>query len=170
MYIRVISELKRWECVVNNNPDLLPADCFFDIKTTNNALSLWQVEDSPAQDSLEDFTVVATLGRKSIDKVSYICITDEELKSQGLEILNDHPNCKYLNNEQSDFIKHHFDIINIDFEQYKKIAIIIQSKIKNGELKILTKSTVVNAAGRLLKNNILIKENISENIINKIDS
>ena len=83
MYIRVISELKRWKSVVNNNPNLIPADCFADIKTTQNTLSLWQIEDSSKQDSLEDFIVVATLGRASIDKVSFIFIKDEELQEQG---------------------------------------------------------------------------------------
>lgn len=170
MYIRVIADLKRWKTIVNNNPVLLPADCFFDIKTANNTLSLWQVQDSPAQEELEDFTVISTLGRESIDKVSYICISDQELQSQGLEIRNDNPNCKYLNNDKTDFINHHFDIINIDCYQYQKIADLIRSKINKDELKILTKSSVLASAIRLFKNEILIKENLKDNIINKIES
>ena len=170
MYIRVISDLKRWKSIVNGNSELLLADCFSDIKTTHNTLSLWKVEDSSSQEDLENFTVVATLGRTSIDKVSYVCIEENEIEKHNLELKNDNPMCQYLNNEKSDFIKHHFDIINIDCDKYKTIAHLIRTKVNNDELKILTKNSVISAATRLLNNNILIKDNLSENVRNKITS
>ena len=61
MYIRVISELKRWVRVLGKETKL-PSDCFFDIKTQKNTLSLWKIDSQEDLDSLNKYIVIPTLG------------------------------------------------------------------------------------------------------------
>ena len=88
MYIRVISDLKRWESIVNDDPELLPADCFADLKTTKNTLSIWQVDDELSEIDIEDFIVIPALGRSTIEKITYVLLEENELIENELEVKN----------------------------------------------------------------------------------
>lgn len=161
MFIRVISELKRWSRISEKSA-YLPADCFFDIKTSGNTLSLWKVEkDDP---DFNKYVVIATLGKMSLSKISYVLINEEEFDRQGLLYQQDSPGCPYINESNIQFVSHHFDIINISHEEYIKIANIIMQKVEQEQIEILSISEVKNVTKQLYSTDLIYKEKLQPNM------
>lgn len=154
MFLRVISDLKRWSNDVCGNEQLIPADCFSDIKTTNNTLSLWQVDETNDSEII-NYAVISTLNRMRFQKISYILVSDEELTNNGLTICQTDSVPDYLNSTSSNFINHHYDIINIDYQCYGKIATLFRNKIKNNQQDIILDKSAIEAAKQLYQNGII---------------
>ena len=161
MFVRVISELKRWSRITGRDT-LLPADCFFDIKTSRNTLSLWKVEEQ--EEGFEQFVVIATLGKSTLSKISYVLISEEELDAQGLQYQQDLPGCQYINEANSDFISHHFDIVNISQEEYIKIANIIMKKIEEEKIEVLSLNEVKKVVKQLSSSGIINEEHLHDSM------
>jgi len=163
LFVRVISELKRWTRI-KEKEERLPADCFFDIKTNKNTLSLWKVDDINNKDDLYRFAVISVLGKTSLSKVTYVLIDENELSSCGLVVQNNDPGCGYISNSNQSFLEHHFDIVCIDHEDFIKIANIIITKIDKNEQDIISIKDVESAAQKLCNDGIVIKENLQKSM------
>lgn len=168
MYIRVISELKRWVRVVGKETKL-PSDCFFDIKTQKNALSLLKIDSQEDWDSLNKYIVIPTLGKASLSKITYVLLDDSELKNLGLDIQQDSPGCPYIDESKTSFISHHFDIVDITHEEYLKIAELIINKIESNQQKVLSAKDVKLAAKDLCKSGIIIMDNLKDTMKESIN-
>ena len=167
MFLRVISDLKRWNTEVCGNSQLIPADCFSDIKTTHNTLSLWQIDENDITE-IENFAVLSTLNRNELKKISYILISTEELSRIGLKFSQTNNVPDYLISSQNDVIKHHYDITDIDHQNYGKIATLFRDKIRGDKLEIISEIPAIDAAKRLYHNGIInikpLKEKIKQTI------
>lgn len=161
MFIRVISELKRWSRIEGKESSL-PADCFFDIKTTKNTLSLWKIEGD--EQNFNQFVVISTLGRASLSKISYVLIKEEDIEAQGLQYMHDMPGCPYINENDTEFISHHYDIINISQDEYLKIANIIISKIENKQIHIMSLEEVKNVVKQLTEKGLIYTEKLQSSM------
>lgn len=159
MFIRVISELKRWTRIAGKD-SVLPADCFFDIKTTRNTLSLWKIDRD--DNEFKKYVVIATLGKSSLSKISYVLINEEDIEREGLQYLQDSPGCPYINESNLDFISHHFDIINITQDEYIKIANIIMKKIEDKQIEVLSINDVKSVTKELCLAGIVNTEKLQE--------
>lgn len=159
----MISDLKRWDRIAGKESQL-PADCFFDIKTNKNTLSLWKVDNTNDRDALYQFAVISVLGKNSLSKVTYVLIDENELTDCGLKFQQDDPYCGYIDNSKSSFLKHHFDIMDIDHEDFIKIASIIVSKIENNKQDIISIKDVNSVAKRLCDDGIVIKERLQKSM------
>lgn len=170
MLIRVISELKRW-IRLEGKKNLLPADCFADIKTSKNSLSLWKVDTEilKTAELLNQYIVIAALGKMSLSKVSYLLIEEQELEKSGLSIQQNSPCCNYISENKTDFSSHHFDIVDITHEEYIKIADLIIKKIESDNLNVLSLSEARIAAKELCKNGIVIKDRLQDSMQKAID-
>ena len=165
MFIRVISELKRWSRIEGKD-SVLPADCFFDIKTTRNTLSLWKIEDD--EKDFKQYVVVSTLGKATLSKISYDLINEDDIEAQGLQYMQDMPGCPYINENNYEFVSHHFDIINISQDEYLKIANIIISKIEKEQIEILSLEEVKKVVKQLTSNGLIYKDKLQPTMQNVI--
>lgn len=164
----MISELKRW-ARIEGKTSVLPADCFFDIKTSRNALSLWKIEKNDPD--FKKYVVIATLGKSSLSKISYVLIDEEDIDNQGLKYQQDTPGCPYINESRLDFISHHFDIVNISQEEYIKIANIIMHKIENNQIELMSINEVKNVTKQLCSTDLIFQEKLQpsmRDVISKI--
>lgn len=168
MFIRVISELKRWNRI-KEKQDRLPADCFFDIKTSKNALSLWKIDDLDNADDLHRFAVISVLGKNSLQKVTYVLINEDELSGCGLKVQCDDPGCGYISNSNQSFLDHHFDIVCIDHEDFIKIANIIINKIDKNEQDVISVKDVNSAAQKLCDEGIVLKDKLQKSMQDYLD-
>lgn len=167
MFVRIISSRKKWTRIPTKETRL-PSDCFYDIRTTDNMLSLWKYDDFEDDGIINQCIVVGALGRQKIEKVSYVLIEDSELTAVNLTFTPNDPKCAFLNPEKEDFIGRHYDIQEIDDQDYVKIANIIISKIENGEVKILSKDKVTKAFKKMKEEGLLLNKGLSVGISNEI--
>lgn len=163
MFIRVISDLKRWGRIAGKE-SLLPADCFFDIKTNKNTLSLWKVDNTNDRDALYQFAVISVLGKNSLSKVTYVLIDENELSHCGLKFQQDDPGCGYISDNNPSFLNHHFDILDISHEDFMKIANIIIGKIEKNEQSIISAKAVYAVAQKLCNEGIVVKERLQKSM------
>lgn len=62
----------------------IKADAYTDLRTTNNALSFWKIEE---ERELEDVMLALATGPNcSLEKVTVAWVDEEELQSKGIEI------------------------------------------------------------------------------------
>lgn len=155
--------MKRWNRI-KEKQDRLPADCFFDIKTNKNTLSLWKIDNVDNTDDLYRFAVISVLGKNSLQKVTYVLIDENELSNSGLTVQCDNPGCGYISNNNQSFLDHHFDIVCIDHEDFIKIANIIINKIDKNEQDIISVKDVNSAAQKLCDEGIVLKEKLQKSM------
>ena len=65
--------------------DDVPADCFVDLPTKENLLSVWEVQ--PDRSNLERVVRAVAVGRSAIDNMGYVVVESEHLEKAGIEIL-----------------------------------------------------------------------------------
>ena len=164
MFLRVISELKRWNRIENKS-DALPADCFFDIRTTRNTLSLWKIDN---KNEISKFAVISTIGKSSLSKITYVLLDEEELQNCGLLITQDAPGCGYLDSSRTEILSHHYDISLIDHNDYIKIANVIIDKIETKRQDIILLDEVRKTVKELCSDEIILIDKLQESMKSSI--
>ena len=78
MYIRVVSNIHRWDgtATVKRPEAKVCGDAITDLKTSSNMLSVWNVD---GENQIEESVAVIALGRDRLDKVSYVMLENEAI-------------------------------------------------------------------------------------------
>ena len=171
MFVRIISNTKKWTRLGNDSKSKnLPADCFNDLKTTQNTLSLWKIDSTDSADICEQLVAVGAAGRSKIDKIVFVELSEQELEEKKLTLQQDNPQCDYLNPDKSDFINRHYDIIEIDHNDLFNVAEIIMNKIESKAVRILTKKQVKQILLGMKSQSIIINKGLQKDISSELFS
>ena len=125
------------------------ADAVTDLKTTNDALSMWRCEND--QDVDEVFLALATgTQNKGLDTMDVVVIPQKELEKAGLV-----SDARDGDTAVSDLKPRHVDLVRLDLEQLGQIAHMLADRVNRdevcrrteGQIKRLVRDAV--SAGRL---------------------
>lgn len=163
-YVRLIKR-GRWptEKEINYNIDNVSAKTIVQemaMKGTDNSLSIWQLEDK------EDIALaVISPNKQSVEKITAVKISKEELEKNGLEIKEQNGNsvASYLNSK-------HFDIVNMNYKSLGSFAKVIIEALKNEEnLEVITQKEVETILKNAISDGRIDKDTLSSGIINEIE-
>ena len=120
MYIRVVSNIHRWDgtATVKRPEAKVCGDAITDLKTSSNMLSVWNVD---GENQIEESVAVIALGRDRLDKVSYVMLENEAIEDEiKLLLENNAGKCKAIIKE--DILYRHRDIVELDSSQLESLA------------------------------------------------
>lgn len=111
-FLRMISKITRWDGSesVDREDGLFTGDMLADLRTTNNKLSVWQVDTDT---DVEKAIVALALSRDTVQKMCYIVLDDKELENIGITIKKDNDIPSY--GIDSSVLLNHGDMINMDY-------------------------------------------------------
>jgi hypothetical protein len=143
LYVRKI-ELGKWESPDSCLPKLR-ADAIADIRTYEDALSVWMIED---QKNIDDAVLALAMSTKatSIDRIRVVLFSEGEV--DGFEIVSSKGDTAVAS--LSEF---HRDISGLTYETLGKIASIILKKVIDEKYVTITKAKIKEIIRNARENN-----------------
>ncbi len=154
-------ERKIWlDKQISENIGGLQADSLKNFRTSNNSLSIFQFD----QRNISEVRILAAIasGRDSIAEVDYAIFESNILEQ--IPIVVEKSKGDTADDLVNDF---HIDLVKLTANQICSLAKFIQY---NGELKRIPKQKIKNALVEGLSNGSLIKENVNQKLIPKIEN
>lgn len=163
-YVRLIKR-GRWptEEEIDYNIDNISAKTIVQemaMKGEENSLSIWQLENK------EDIALaVISPAKQSIEKITAVKINKDELLKNGLEIKEQEGN-----SVASCLNSNHFDIVNMNYKSLGNFAKVIIEALKDeNNLEIITQKEVIEILKKAIDDGKVNKDDLSSDIINKIE-
>lgn len=162
-YIRKVTK-SRWNNQISDNDnvrDIIPADTIVHcLKTSDNALSIWKVED------IEDAILALASVSNSISSIDIVIFKDAFFDENNISIINKIAD----SNPVIDLQDKHYDISNLNYETLGDIAKHIANQVKSNENNIIryTIADIKRIIKKAIENKRLKKSDLSESIQNKI--
>jgi hypothetical protein len=132
-YIRVLDSKRYWDTKEHDqlswlNNDELPSDALLNVKTQNNSLSIYLLDDEGAD--LEKILCAHASTRDHINRIDYVVISEDMLLETGMELENTpgQTPVNYVNDL-------HHDIVHISAD---RLIGMVKSSIINGWICRLT--------------------------------
>ena len=108
------------------------ADGFFsELKTTNNTLSVWVVENADDRKEIDSVVGALALGRESVQKISFMILSKEKMDKLGIPVtteLGDAPGLE----EDDELRKRHRNLSELDYYRMGYV-IELMTNIAHGE-------------------------------------
>lgn len=138
-FLRMISKITRWDGSesVNRKDGLFTGDMLADLRTTNNKLSVWQVD---GDEDVEKAIVALALSRDTVQKMCYMFLDEDELESIGISIIKDSNIPSY--GIDSSVLSNHGDMVNIDYWRLGFLTEYILKIAQNTSCKTFSKPEV----------------------------
>lgn len=162
--LRKVENKRRWD----KDQDLdwmptgdVPADCLLDLRTENNLLSVWELDDS--QSNLNRVIAALAAQRQNLAKLEYAVVRKSKLSFDTGKIkksAGDSPDVK-ANNEW------HFDVTDLSGSNLVEFA---KSIWTNGEVARLSKSEVKKLVAEAVRLEWIDHKDLGENVAKHIES
>lgn len=138
-FLRMISNITRWNGsdTVDRKDGLFTGDMLADLRTTNNKLSVWQVD---TEKDVEKAIVALALSRDTVQKMCYMVLDEDELESIGISIIKDSNIPSY--GIDSSVLSNHGDMVNIDYWRLGFLTEYMLKIAQNTSCKTFTKPQV----------------------------
>lgn len=121
----------------------IKADAYTDLRTTNNALSFWRIEE---ERELEDVMLALATGPNcSLEKVTVAWVDEEEFQSKGIEIETSEGDTVI-----DDLKKRHRDVCALTYASLGQVSHLLLSAMRDGRCKRFPRSEVKNAVAEAL--------------------
>ncbi|MBF0475703.1 MAG: hypothetical protein HQK59_07690 [Deltaproteobacteria bacterium] len=158
--VRKITKAKWMQGDIFNDADISADAVTNCLKTTQNALSTWQIS---SEDELPEAVLAIVSNSDNCDKIDVVCLDRDSLESQGIRL------------EQSQGItpveelkNRHVDISGLTYRSLGTVANEIAQEIRQKRDVKYTKNDIKKLLGDAIANGRLQKENLSESLRNKL--
>ncbi len=104
---------------------------FSELKTTNNTLSVWVVENANDQKEIDSVVGALALGRETVQKISFMILSKEKMDKLGIPItteLGDAPGLE----EEDELRKRHRNLSELDYYRMGYV-IELMTSVAHGE-------------------------------------
>ena len=162
MYIRVVSNIHRWDgtSTVNRPGAKVCGDAITDLKTTNNMLSVWSVH---GEEQIEESVAVIALGRDRLDKVSFVKLEDEALVDEiKLAFKENAGKCKPVTDKE--ILKRHRDIVELDSSQLECLAAYMLERVGQNNSDVKDLEDLKKIIKKMISENKIDPEKINDKI------
>lgn len=134
--VRKITRSK-WNDTASRSVEDFCADIFADIRTSNDALSVWEIEDESKLDSAI-LALAASKTTRKIEKINYVLIPKEEVE-ESFEIGSETEGDVIV----PDLRNMHRDLCGLKYKDLGALAKIVAEKLKDDKLSgVYTKKQV----------------------------
>lgn len=163
MLIRKIKNLGCWDreniktSIARADADI-PGDTISDLRTANNALSVWYTPDLDSS-NLDPILAALAVNMDSVQKFSYVIMDESELHDIEIEcatIIGCAPGVK------EEVLKLHRDLLHIDYTRLGKLANYIYDLKEAGKIRTVSKTEVKKLVNRLIEEGKIKKEELKE--------
>lgn len=119
MLIRMLSNIHKWDgsVTINREDASICGDAIGDLRTTNNRLSVWKVEN---QEDIEDAIVALALNRDDVCKIDYLILDEKDIAAMKIEIVDDQLGVAAGLNPS--ILQKHRDLVEIDYTRLGLLA------------------------------------------------
>ena len=136
MLLRKIASKKRWDKneiqkLIPREDALFTSDAISDRRTKGNTISVWHTIDLK-KENIKNILAVMALNCDKIDKVFYVVLDEDVLKSKGLQIKPIAGICESITN--TEILNRHRDLVEIDYWQLGYLAEYIYELIDAGQV------------------------------------
>lgn len=142
MLIRMLSNIHKWDgsTTINRKDPSICGDAIGDLRTSNNRLSVWKVEN---QEDINDAIVALALNRDDVSKINYLILNEEDLIKMEIEIADDQPG--KAAGLDANILQKHRDLIEIDYTRLGLLAEYMTrlAKVKENQ-NVISKQNVKN--------------------------
>ncbi len=146
--VRKVTRAK-WERTEQLDDDEIPADAVTaDLRTTNNALSLWSCAD-PTGEQLNDAILALVAGSERVDKIDVVWIKRQAFVD-AVEVQESQGRTPV-----ADLVDRHRDAVRLDYGRLGLFAKQIVAALKDDRVKRLTKKKVAQLIASAVKANRL---------------
>lgn len=159
-YIRFVSGMSRWDGSMNlSRPNAgVCGDAITDLKTTNNELSIWLVDN---ENQIDEVAAVIALERYELDKVCYVKL-DKRLIENILTIKTTKGRCKPIIDQS--ILDRHRDIEGLDSKLLETLSSYMLQQVQQsnfGNRDRMKMKTIIND---MIQNKQIDEKLIKENI------
>lgn len=139
MYLARKVTLRKWDASQDLAEGEISADAITaDLRTRDNALSLWQCE-SPSQEESEDAVLALAASGDRIDKMDLVWLTSDVLQADSQQYDQTDGGTQV-----ADLAERHFDVKRLDYVRLGKIAGRVVEAIEQDQYCRFNKSSVKN--------------------------
>lgn len=131
MYIRIVTNISRWDgsTPVHRLDARVCGDSITDLRTNQNALSIWKVTDDA---QIEEAIAVIALGKEHLGKVSYVCLDEDVIENKiKLALSEVKGGCKAI--KEKDILKRHRDVVELDSAQLEALSYYMLDQVKQNQ-------------------------------------
>lgn len=155
--VRKITRSK-WERTDQLGDNEIPADGITaDLRSTNNALSLWACAD--ASESLDDAVLALAAGFERIDKIEVIWIDRESLKAASVKLDKTQGRTPV-----ADLVDRHIDAVQLDLIRLGRFAEQVSTALKAGQYRRLTKKQVARLIATAVEDGRVALDDLQEKV------
>lgn len=168
MLLRMISAMNKWDltsCPILRDDPSFPADSVTDLKTTRNKLSVWKASDD---EETNDAIVALALGRQSLDKLCFVYLDEDYLKTIGIEALQDEPGSA-PGIESVVILNRHMNLQQIDYTRLGKLTEYIFKQLDEDNCVYKTKKELSDLLVAYKDNGIVTPGNMNDRLRSKLN-
>lgn len=152
MLLRKIQSKGRWDYkqipnFIQRNDALFTGDAIADLRTKSNTISVWHTPDL-TDSNIKPILTTMALNCDKIDKVFYVALDEDVLRSKGLMFKQVIGNCDAI--IDPNILNRHHDIYEIDYWHLGFLAEYIYELIKRGEVYNKSKTILQGWAKELI--------------------
>jgi hypothetical protein len=142
-----------------------PGDTIGDLKTDKNGLSVWSTSDLE-EAHIKPLLAAMALGRDSIQKMCYVALDEERLKSIGIETAQVEGLAPGVCDQE--ILNSHHDLTFIDYKRMGLLAKYIEDLVRNNEAKTVNEKKLEEYIRELIEDGRIITDNLKDGIKEKI--
>ncbi|MBF0510153.1 MAG: hypothetical protein HQK57_14665 [Deltaproteobacteria bacterium] len=158
--VRKITKAKWMQGDIFNDADISADAVTNCLKTTQNALSTWQIS---SEYELPEAVLAIISNSDNCDKIDVVCLDRDYLESQGIRCLST-PGITRV----EDLKNRHVDISGLTYRSLGTVANEIAQEIRQKRDVKYTKNDIKKLLGDAIADGRLQKENLSESLRNKL--
>lgn len=104
---------------------------FSELKTTNNTLSVWVVENADDRKEIDSVVGALALGRESVQKISFMILSKEKMDNLGIPVTTELGDAPGLD-EEDELRKRHRNLSELDYYRMGYV-IELMTSVAHGE-------------------------------------
>ena len=161
-FVRKFAKPKWTRTAINDNPFDIPSDVICsDLKTADNTLSVWEIED---ETKLEDAVLAITSGGDRLDTIDIIWIEKREIEMKGVSYKQSPGDTPI-----KQFVDTHVDLCQLSYYKIGLVAESISEKVaRDVQIKRYTQTDLKKIYKSAISNGIIDKDSLKSGISNSL--
>ncbi len=160
LLIRKINKSKWFQIDIKNDDDV-SADAITNcLKTTNNTLSVWSIEN---EGDIEQAILAIASNLDHIETIDVVILNDQKLQEFGIKIITSKGNTPIESLKEI-----HRDLSELTFSKLGNVKDHIVERIRNDRIKRFTKGNLKKILKRAIEKGFLELDDLNESVRNKI--
>lgn len=139
---------------------------FSELKTTNNTLSVWVVENADDRKEIDSVVGALALGRESVQKISFMILSKEKMDKLGIPVTTELGDAPGLD-EEDELRKRHRNLSELDYYRMGYVIELMTSVAHGEEEGMKCESRSRKEVFDILRELIDVQKRVDMNMMNE---